>query len=173
MRAGVSAGDAGRVIRGAVLTFRADPAAVGPWRAVRFLRRGAVAVAGDGRIAWRGPAARFRGLPADDPERAETGRSRLRRFTGRQGARRRQQRGMGAGGGRGRRRPRRRAGGGGTHRRVLHGRTRGAGLTRAFDAGRHQSGGRAIQRVIRRAIRPVFTRGFRFASGRDAGAKAG
>ena len=60
----------GRVIRGAVLTFRDDPAAVGPRRAVRFHRRGAVAVAGDGRIAWRGYAARlperFRSLPADD-----------------------------------------------------------------------------------------------------------
>ena len=70
MRAGVSAGDAGRVIRGAVLTFRGDPAAVGLRCAVRFHRRGAVAVAGDGRIAWRGPAARlperFRALPADD-----------------------------------------------------------------------------------------------------------
>ena len=67
---GVSAKHDGRVIRGAVLTFRDDPAAVGPRRAVRFYRRGAVAVAGDGRIAWRGYAARlperFRTLPADD-----------------------------------------------------------------------------------------------------------
>ena len=58
------------MIRGAVLTFRDDPAAVGPQRAVRFYRRGAVAVAGDGRIVWRGYAARlperFRDLPADD-----------------------------------------------------------------------------------------------------------
>ena len=61
---------AGRVIRGAVLTFRDDPAVVGPQRAVRFYRRGAVAVAGDGRIAWRGHAARlpqrFRAFPVDD-----------------------------------------------------------------------------------------------------------
>ena len=66
----MSAVHAGRVIRGAVLTFRDDPAVVGPQRAVRFYRRGAVAVAGDGRIAWRGHAARlperFRALPADD-----------------------------------------------------------------------------------------------------------
>ena len=58
------------MIRGALLTFRADPDAVGPRRAVGFHRRGAVAVAGNGRIAWRGPAARlperFRTLPADD-----------------------------------------------------------------------------------------------------------
>ena len=66
----MSAVHAGRVIRGAVLTFRDDPAVVGPQRAVRFYRRGAVAVAGDGRIAWRGHAARlpqrFRAFPADD-----------------------------------------------------------------------------------------------------------
>lgn len=59
-----------RLIRGAVLTFRDDPALVGPRRAVQFYRRGAVAVGGDGRIAWRGHAARlperFRTLPADD-----------------------------------------------------------------------------------------------------------
>ena len=65
-----AAAGSGRVIRGAVLTFRDDPAIVGPRRAVRFHRRGAVAVAGDGRIAWRGPAARlperFRALPTDD-----------------------------------------------------------------------------------------------------------
>ena len=58
------------MIRGAVLTFRDDPAAVGPERAVRFHRRGAVAVGADGRIAWRGPAGRlperFRSLAADD-----------------------------------------------------------------------------------------------------------
>ena len=60
----------GRVVRGAVLTYRDDPAAAGPRRAVRFYRRGAVAVGADGRIAWRGPAGRlperFRPLPADD-----------------------------------------------------------------------------------------------------------
>ena len=60
----------GRVIRGAVLTYRDDPALVGPERAVRSYRRGAVAVGTDGRIAWRGHASRlperFRGLPADD-----------------------------------------------------------------------------------------------------------
>ena len=62
--------DAGRVVRGAVLTYVDDPALAGPARAVRFHRRGAVAVGVDGRIAWRGPAgrlpARFRGLPVDD-----------------------------------------------------------------------------------------------------------
>ena len=60
----------GRVIRGAVLTYGDDPAVVGPARAVRFYRRGAVAVAGDGRIVWRGHAKRlprrFHALPADD-----------------------------------------------------------------------------------------------------------
>ena len=60
----------GRVVRGAVLTYRDDPAIAGPGRAVRFHRRGAVAVGADGRIAWRGPAGRlperFRTLPADD-----------------------------------------------------------------------------------------------------------
>ena len=68
-----AAAGSGRVIRGAVLTFRDDPAIVGTRRAVRFHRRGAVAVAGDGRIAWRGPAAR--------PARALSGppRRRLRR----------------------------------------------------------------------------------------------
>ena len=59
-----------RVVRGSVLTFRDDPGAVGPRRAVLFHRRGAVAVGADGRIAWRGPAGRlperFRPLPADD-----------------------------------------------------------------------------------------------------------
>ena len=66
----MSAKNNGQVIRGAVLTFRDDPATVGPQRAVRFYRRGAVAVAGDGRIVWRGHAARlperFRAFPADD-----------------------------------------------------------------------------------------------------------
>ena len=60
----------GRVVRGAVLTYRGDPAAAGPRRAVRFHRRGAVAIGADGRIAWRGPAARlparFRTLEVDD-----------------------------------------------------------------------------------------------------------
>ena len=60
----------GRLIRGAVLTYRDDPGLVGAQRALRFWRHGAVAVAGDGRILWRGYAARlperFRALPADD-----------------------------------------------------------------------------------------------------------
>ena len=60
----------GRVIRGAVLTFRADPTVVGIQRAVRFYGRGAVVVAGNGRIVWRGHAARtperYRSLPVDD-----------------------------------------------------------------------------------------------------------
>ena len=59
-----------RVLLGAVLTYRDDPAAAGTERAVRYWRRGAVVVGGDGRIAWRGGASRlperFRGLPADD-----------------------------------------------------------------------------------------------------------
>ena len=59
-----------RVIRGAVLTYRDDPAALGAQRAVRYFRRGAVALGTDGRIAWRGHAARlperFRTLPCDD-----------------------------------------------------------------------------------------------------------
>ena len=61
---------AGRVVRGAVLTYGDDPALAGASRAVRFHRRGAVAVGEDGRIVWRGPAGRlperFRALPADD-----------------------------------------------------------------------------------------------------------
>ena len=52
----------GRVIRGAVLTYRADPAAAGPSEAVDFHPRGAVAVDGEGRIAFRGDAA---ALPQD------------------------------------------------------------------------------------------------------------
>ena len=60
----------GRVIRGAVLTYRDDPAVVDPKRAVRFYPRGAVAVSGDGRIVWRGHARRlpqrFHGLACDD-----------------------------------------------------------------------------------------------------------
>ena len=65
-----SGGGAGRVVRGAVLTYRDDPAVAGPRSAVRFHRRGAVAVAADGRIAWRGSAGRlperYRSLPIDD-----------------------------------------------------------------------------------------------------------
>ena len=60
----------GRVIRGAVLTYRDDPALVDPQRAVRFYPRGAVVVAGDGRIVWCGHARRlpqrFHGLASDD-----------------------------------------------------------------------------------------------------------
>ena len=60
----------GRVICGAVLTYCDDPAVVGPERAVRFYRRGAVAVSGDGRVVWCGHATRlpkrFRALPSDD-----------------------------------------------------------------------------------------------------------
>ena len=59
-----------RVVRGAVLTYRDDPAVTGPRRAVRFHRKGAVAVGADGRIAWRGPHGRlperFRSLPSHD-----------------------------------------------------------------------------------------------------------
>ena len=66
----MSAAGGGRVVRGAVLTYYDDPARVGPHHAVRFFRRGAVAVTGEGRIAWRGPAARlparFAHLPVDD-----------------------------------------------------------------------------------------------------------
>ena len=51
----------GRTIRGAVLSYRADPAAASPEDAVRFHPRGAVAVDGEGRIAFRGDAAE---LPA-------------------------------------------------------------------------------------------------------------
>ena len=65
---------AGRVVRGALLTYRANPARVGARRAVRFHRRGAIAVAAGGRIAWRGPAGRlperFHALPVDDYGRA-------------------------------------------------------------------------------------------------------
>ena len=57
-------------MRGAVLSYRDDPARVAPEHALRYHLRGAVAVDGDGRIAWRGPAARlpdrFRPLPEDD-----------------------------------------------------------------------------------------------------------
>ena len=59
-----------RVVRGAVLTYRDDPTRVGPQDAVRYHRRGAVAVTGEGKIAWRGPASRlperFRSLPVHD-----------------------------------------------------------------------------------------------------------
>lgn len=60
----------GRVVRGAVLTYRDDPARVALKQAVQFHRRGAVVVESAGRIAWRGPASRlpqrFRSLPVDD-----------------------------------------------------------------------------------------------------------
>ena len=60
----------GRVIRGAVLTYRDDPVVAGPERSVRFHRNGAVAVAGNGRVAWCGHAGRlprrFGSLPSDD-----------------------------------------------------------------------------------------------------------
>ena len=66
----MSGTNAARVVLGAVLTYRDDPAVAGQKHAVRFWRRGAVVVAGDGRIAWRGHASRlperFRGLPTDD-----------------------------------------------------------------------------------------------------------
>ncbi len=59
-----------RVLRGAVLSYRDDPHAVGVQSAVRFYRVGAVVVGKDGRILWRGHAARLprahRGLPCDD-----------------------------------------------------------------------------------------------------------
>ena len=59
-----------RVVYGAVLSYRDDPAVVGTRRAVRFHRRGAVALTEDGRIAWCGPSGRlperFRSLPPDD-----------------------------------------------------------------------------------------------------------
>ena len=62
--------NAARVILGAVLTYRDDPAAAGANRAIRYWRRGAVVAGGDGRIEWRGHASRlperFRGVPADD-----------------------------------------------------------------------------------------------------------
>ena len=52
------------------MTYRDDPAVAGARRAIRFHRRGAVAIGADGRIAWRGPAGRlperFRSLPPDD-----------------------------------------------------------------------------------------------------------
>ena len=60
----------GRVVQGAVLTYRDDPAVAEARHAVRFYRRGAIAVAGDGRIIWCGHAnrlpQRFRGLRVDD-----------------------------------------------------------------------------------------------------------
>ncbi len=60
----------GRVILGAVLTYRADPAAAGPAEAVDFHPRGAVAVDGKGRIAFCGEAAalpeHYRQLPRHD-----------------------------------------------------------------------------------------------------------
>ena len=66
----MSAAAAGRVVRGAVLSYRDDPARAGSQDAVRYSRHGAVVVGGDGRIAWCGPAAempdRFRSLASDD-----------------------------------------------------------------------------------------------------------
>jgi len=60
----------GQVIRGAVLTFCDDPAEVGAERAVQFYSRGAIAIAGNGRIAWCGQAGElpqcFHNLPCDD-----------------------------------------------------------------------------------------------------------
>ena len=61
---------AGRVVRGAVLSYRDDPARVGAQSAVRHHPAGAVALGADGRISWCGPAAglpdRFRSAPVDD-----------------------------------------------------------------------------------------------------------
>ena len=61
---------AGRVVRGAVLSYRDDPARVGAQSAVRHHPAGAVAFGADGRISWCGPAAgvpdRFRAAPVDD-----------------------------------------------------------------------------------------------------------
>ena len=66
----MSAAAAGRVVRGAVLSYRDDPARAGAQAAVRYHPSGAVVLGGDGRIAWCGPAdelpARFRALAADD-----------------------------------------------------------------------------------------------------------
>ena len=60
----------GRVVRGAVLSYRDDPARVESQDAVRFHPHGAVVLSVDGRIAWCGPAAelpeRFRMLAVDD-----------------------------------------------------------------------------------------------------------
>jgi guanine deaminase len=59
-----------RVLRGAVLSFRADPHEVPGQDAYVFHRKGAVAMDGAGRIAWVGEAANLppahRTLPADD-----------------------------------------------------------------------------------------------------------
>ena len=66
----MSTAAAGRVVRGAVLSYRDDPARTGAQDAVRFHPHGAVVLGGDGRIAWCGPAAempdRFRSLARDD-----------------------------------------------------------------------------------------------------------
>ena len=66
----MSAAAAGRVVRGAVLSYRDDPARAGAQHAVRYHPSGAVVLDGDGRIAWCGSAAelpdRFRALAADD-----------------------------------------------------------------------------------------------------------
>ena len=66
----MSAAAGGRVVRGAVLSYRGDPARAGPQDAVRFHQHGAVVLGRDGRIAWCGPAPevpeRFRTLASDD-----------------------------------------------------------------------------------------------------------
>ena len=66
----MSGPESARVVRGAVLTYRDDPALTPPQGAVRFHRRGAVAIGADGRIVWRGPSGRLpkhlRALPSDD-----------------------------------------------------------------------------------------------------------
>ena len=69
--AGNSGGSPGaRVILGSVVSFRDDPSHLGSRRAVRYYRRGAVAIDESGRVAWRGHAARlpraYLGLPVDD-----------------------------------------------------------------------------------------------------------
>ncbi len=66
----MSAAAAGRVVRGAVLSYRDDPARAGAQAAVRYHPSGAVVLGGDGRIAWCGLAdelpGRFRAMGADD-----------------------------------------------------------------------------------------------------------
>ncbi|MFT5446611.1 MAG: guanine deaminase [Gammaproteobacteria bacterium] len=65
-----STAGAARVLRGAVLSYRDDPHTVGAANAVRHYRRGALVIGNDGRILWRGHAARLpaahRPLPCDD-----------------------------------------------------------------------------------------------------------
>ncbi|MCY3856930.1 MAG: guanine deaminase [Rhodospirillales bacterium] len=69
---GVSPG--ARVILGSVVSFCDDPSRAGNRRAVRYYRRGAVAIGESGRVAWRGHASRlpraYLGLPVDDYEGA-------------------------------------------------------------------------------------------------------